>query len=85
MPVPAKPRKHLEAISTLKVATATKDEATSAARSLLAFAEDPETPPGLRSLAVFYGQELAAPSTQKDTARCEGLMQSAIALAAGND
>lgn len=67
-------KKNIEEGQKLRVQTASKEEAQTAATICSQLATEPEASPELRTLAAFYQAELAAPPTLENTARREAIM-----------
>jgi hypothetical protein len=85
MSLKPKPKSLLERAAPAKVIAISKEEAASTGQTLRQLIEDPDTPAGLRSQAVYLSDELAAVvggSPAALTARRESLAQSVVALVA---
>ena len=82
MAIPAKPKKWLEPVTSLKGTGASAAEASTAIQALSAVADDPETPNSVRSQCVFDRRALQAAAARGDTqAREEAIAAAALAVA----
>jgi hypothetical protein len=84
MAIAAKPKKSLEQVTTLKGTGTSAAEASGAALSLGAVADDIETAPSARSQAVFLRDELQAAVAAGDKAKRETIAAAATAFASAN-
>ena len=84
MAIPAKPKKYLEPVASLKGTGATAAEASPATQGLDATANDTETPNGVRSQCVFYRRALQTAASTGNAQAREEAMAGAVALATAN-